>query len=457
MSKLINWEQIKNKLNNSFFRNISTLLTGTTIAQAIPILMTPVLTRLYTPTEFGLLGIYVSILSVFSVVINGRYDMAIVLPESKKDAQDLLKLSLYITFIISISLFVINIFYNEQISEAIGNNNIAPYLYLIPVSLICAGVFQSFNQWSNREKEFKRLAVNRIFQSTSLVATQAILGMTKTLYNGLIIGEVTGKGIASFRLAYLSYKTSDLRLFKVDIKNIIRLAGKYKNFPIFSTWSSFFNVVSLQLPIFIFTGYFSPATVGYYTISNKALNLPMNLIGTAVSQVFYQQAARSFEKESDILRNLTLKTFRNLLIIASIPMALISGFGDVIFGVFLGENWIIAGQYARLLAPSVLFVFCTSAITSIYFVLDKQKTYLFFDILLFICRISGLMIGILFYESPLYGIAFYSLFTGVSRIVMLLYTMKIVNCKIRVVLLIIVKYFIIPFSIVLLIRYTLNF
>lgn len=386
-----------------------------------------------------------SLVSIFSVIINARYDMAIVLPADRKDAKDLLRLSLYITLMISGIIFIISLCFNEQISVLLGDRRIGPYLYLLPVSLIIAGVFQTFNQWNNRERQFRRLAVNRVFQSTSLAGSQFLIGVLILPFNGLILGETIGKAIAAFRLALLSNKDDRIDLLKCNFNNLKRLAKKYKEFPIYSTWSSLLNAISLQLPVFMFASHFSPTVVGYYTISNKFLNLPMNLLGNAVSQVYYQQAARYYEQDSNKLKQLTYKTFRGLLIVATIPMAVIAGFGDLIFGLIFGESWIIAGEYARLLSPSLLFVFCTSSITSLYFVLNKQKLYLIFDIALLLFRVVGLFIGVYLFESAVFAVAFYSLLTTISRIIMLLYTLNMVGIKILRVLLSIALYFILPF------------
>lgn len=439
--------------NKHFLKNVGTLLTGTTLAQLIPILITPILTRIYTPAEFGVLGLYISIISVLSVIITGRYDMAIMLPQKKDEAIDVLILSLIIAIITSSILFTVSLFFKFQLSAIFSDGDITEYLILVPLSLLFLGIYQSFNHWNNREKQYKRLATNRIFQSASLNGSQLFLGFMAGGVNGLVIGQVLGLVIASVRLVYLTVKGNLHFLLNFNFRNLKNVAIKYREFPLYSTWSSLFNVISLHLPVFLFTGNFTKTIVGYYTTSNKLLNLPMNILGNSVSQVFYQQAARFYEHNIHDLRRLTTKTLRSLLIIGLIPMGIIWGFGDILFKFFLGSKWELAGQYARLLSPSLLIVFCTSAITSLYLIYRKQRIYLMFDFLLLMARICGLVVGIFYFNSAVYAIALYSIFTIIARIAMLFNTIKMIKEKMIKVIKMMIVYFIFPFILLLMIRY----
>jgi O-antigen/teichoic acid export membrane protein len=83
----------KLKPKSEFSRNVLTLMTGTTIAQAIPIAISPILTRIYTPEDFGVFALYMSVVSIVSVVATGRYELAIMLPKKDEDAINIVTLS----------------------------------------------------------------------------------------------------------------------------------------------------------------------------------------------------------------------------------------------------------------------------------------------------------------------------------------------------------------------------
>lgn len=146
---------IKNILNNEFIRNAFTLMLGTALSQAIPIAIIPILTRIFTPEDFGLLALYGACVAILSVFIAGRYEIAIMLPKSNEDAKILLQASIIITFLIATILFIPILFFNKQIANLLGNKNIAPWLYLLPLSALLTGTYQSLTYWNNRQKNLK--------------------------------------------------------------------------------------------------------------------------------------------------------------------------------------------------------------------------------------------------------------------------------------------------------------
>jgi len=165
----------KLKPKSEFSRNVLTLMTGTTIAQAIPIAISPILTRIYTPEDFGVFALYMSIASIVAVVATGRYELAIMLPKKDEDALNIIALSMIIAFFVSFITFLIVFLFNAQITSLLGNPEISNWLYFIPITVLLTGIYQSFNYWSNRKKQYRRLATSRVIQSGTTATTN--LGM----------------------------------------------------------------------------------------------------------------------------------------------------------------------------------------------------------------------------------------------------------------------------------------
>ena len=120
--------------SGSFARNVLTLMTGTTIAQAIPIAISPILTRIYTPEDFGVFALYMSIASIIAVLATGRYELAIMLPKKDEDAVNIVALSIIIAFFVSLISFLIVFIFNTQITNLLGNPEISNWLYFIPIT-----------------------------------------------------------------------------------------------------------------------------------------------------------------------------------------------------------------------------------------------------------------------------------------------------------------------------------
>ena len=447
--------KLNNSKNDSFIKNILSLLTGTTIAQLLPLLITPILTRIYTPEEFGLLGLYLSCVSVLSVIITGRYDKAIVLPKEKEDAIDLLKLSFYLALLISCISVLILIIFKNNFSILLNKKEFISYLILIPFSAYIIGITNIFTQWNSRQKNFNLIAVNRVAQSANLSGAQLILGFTKININGLIIGQIFGQMISGIRIAFLSIRKDKINLLNINIKNSLRLAKVYKDFPLYSTLSSFLNTLSLQLPILLMSGYFTAGAIGYYVLANRFVSMPMNMLGASVSQVYFQEAARLYENDQEKLKALTFKTFKNLSYIGTIPMLIVLGFGDIIFSVFFGSEWSEAGQYARMLSPWILFVFISSPLTSLFYIFKKQKLFLMIDLSVFVIRLIAFLIGAHYFKSELISVFLFAISGFVSWFLITIYTLKLVNVSIKNTIIHSIIFILIPFILILLIRYYL--
>ena len=182
----------KLKPKSEFSRNVLTLMTGTTIAQAIPIAISPILTRIYTPEDFGVFALYMSVASILSVIAAGRYELAIMLPKKDEDAINIVALSILISFFISFISFLVIFLFNAKITNLLGNSEISNWLYFIPITVLLTGMYRSFNYWSNRKKQYKRLATSKIIQSFTTSSTNLSMGFGGFGASGLILGGVLG-------------------------------------------------------------------------------------------------------------------------------------------------------------------------------------------------------------------------------------------------------------------------
>ncbi|MBC8485841.1 MAG: oligosaccharide flippase family protein, partial [Bacteroidetes bacterium] len=234
----------KKLLQSEFLKNVITLMSGTAIAQAIPVLISPILSRLYTPEDFGVLALFMSIAAVISVIATGRYELAIMLPEKKRDAYNVLALSLLFTFIVSVFTFILVVIFKKPVAIFFEEPGIEPWLYFLPIVVLFAGMYQAFNYWSTRHKTFKRNAAGRVSQSTVMSATNLGMGVAKAGSSGLILGYILGQVVAALVLGWQTLiHLKEIRK-EITRKEIIENAKKYKNFLKINTPHAFLD--SLQ-------------------------------------------------------------------------------------------------------------------------------------------------------------------------------------------------------------------
>jgi len=112
-------------------RHVLTLMTGTTLAQAIALAISPILTRLYAPEQFGVFALYLSIVALLAIVATGRYELAIVLPESDVDAWHLCALALLIAAAVSVSTLLGVWIFGERIAARVGDARMADWLFIV--------------------------------------------------------------------------------------------------------------------------------------------------------------------------------------------------------------------------------------------------------------------------------------------------------------------------------------
>ncbi len=416
------------KPKSEFSRNVLTLMTGTTIAQAIPIAISPILTRIYTPEDFGVYAIFMAIVLIFGSIASASYELAIMLPKKDEDAINIFALSFIITTGLSLLLLILVVLFNNNFTSLLNNDEIGFWLYFVPIVVFFSGLFNILKYFNNRKKNYKDIANATIIKSIILAITQLSIGFVKNGVAGLISGQILSQFFANIRLLKNIIKDKTL-ISKIKKIKIIALAKRYRNFPKFTMWSGLLNTTSLQIPTMMLSVFFNSTIVGFYSLSHRFISMPMALIGSSIGQVFYQQSS-NIKNDKEALKKLTLRTYKKLFKIGIIPFSIIIVFGDYIFSFVFGEAWRVAGEYAQLLGVWILFLFIHSPLTSLFLTLEKQKEGLYFNIIILSSRIIVLFIGGYILQESYYTIMMYS-FTGVIiNLFILFYFFKLLNIDI---------------------------
>ncbi|KKG29098.1 translocase [Methanosarcina mazei] len=386
-------KQYKKEKKTSFTSDVLTLVGGTTFAQILMILSAPILTRLYSPEDFGVWALYISITSIISVIACMRYDYSIMLPESDKDAVNLLGLSFLAVLIISILTLPAIWYFKQPILNILNSPQMGNYLWLVTPFVFVNGMFLALNSWNSRTKKFKRLSLARVSSSISTTGTQMGFGVSgNSTVGGLIGGSIAGISVSTLVLGGQIWR-DDKNLIKESIgwKKIYEGLIRYRKFPLIDSWSALMNTISWQLPSFLLASFFSPIVVGFYSLGFRLLQLPMSFIGGSISQVFFQRASRA--KSDGTLDSLVESVFRLLVVIGMFPILILTIVGSDVFTVIFGETWAEAGVYAQILSIWAFVWFISSPLSTIYVVMEKQQfgfQYSFFNLA---TRLISLSIG----------------------------------------------------------------
>ncbi len=373
-------------------------MTGTGLAQAIPIAISPILTRLYKPEDFGIFAMFMAIASIASVLVTGRYELAIMLPKSDRDAFHIVALSVGLSCLISGLLLLLVIVFNSQITSLLGTPEISNWLYWGPVSTLLMGIYTSLNYWSNRKSLYRRLAISRVVQSASSSVPQLAVGFMKSSPFGLVGGQLAGQLIATCVMANLVYREDNNYLKKIHFNRLLVLAKKYINYPKFMIAGQLMNTISSSLPLFLVSTFFSPAIAGFYSLAQRVLIAPTALIGGAIGDVYRSDASKIYRENGNCLL-IYKKTFLKLCLISVIFVLPVFLFGNEIFAFVFGESWREAGEIASIVSIMVLFQTISSPLSQTVLFANFQNIDLVWQFLRLIMGSFSLVVGYYFFDD----------------------------------------------------------
>lgn len=420
-------KRIINKVKNDFMKNVSIVMFGTIFAQIITVLIAPLLTRLYTPEDFGVLTFYISAISILGVVASFRYEITIVMPKKEKNSAALLILSSIIVVLISILTFLFLFLFKSEISTIFGMDEFSDFYYLIPFGVLFLGLHNAMKNWNIRKEKYMRTSISNIINSGSYNITQLLLGIINPRYLGLIIGRLFGQFLAFLVMAIQIIK-EDLSVLKKSCNSrVIKLNMiRYSQFPLYGMPQALFNSMSQNIVPILLLLFFNSSLVGFYSLALRMLQMPVNLIGNAFKSVFLQKSSSILNENGD-LKAFYYKSIKYLVYIILPFFILIFIFGPLIFTVLFGEEWAVSGEVARWLMLWIFTVLISRPTIVLLQVLKKQKAYLFIEIIGFFIKVSLLIITALISKSFILTIAVYSFSNVIFYLVLMLYINKVLN------------------------------
>lgn len=413
---------------NSFVRSVLVLGGGTAGSQAILILSAPLLTRLYSTEAFGVLAVFMALLSTISVISSLRYELAIPIAEDEEEAVHVVVLAFLVALVISALTLLSVALFRNPIANAVNVPALANYLWLLPLSLLLLSTYQIFNYWAIRVKAFRAIARTKLTQSVSSMTIQ--IGGTAFGPLALILGNVVGQGAGMTSLGALALKNRWPMFRSTQVKDLSWVAQRHRKFPLFATWGGLLNVVGTQLPPILFAVFFSPAAAGLYALANRVLSLPMTFVGQAIGNVFFAKAADA--RRDGNIDVLVAQVHEKLAQIAMPPALSLAVVGPDLFAWVFGPEWREAGVFARLMAPMLYFQFILSPISTVFSVLDRQEQGMLLQGMMVIVRCSALIIGAWLNDLRL-AIVLFSLGSAISYFIFLLWSMWIAGNSVFIV------------------------
>jgi O-antigen/teichoic acid export membrane protein len=389
-------------------RNTSILISGTALAQLIPILLQPALRRYFSPEAFGAYSVYASLVGILLVISSLKYELAIILPKAKKEAAAVFFLSVLLNLVFNILLLLFIILWKSKLAQWLNlSEAFAGYLYFVPLGTFLFSLYQSINYWLVREKRFFPISLNKFIRRGFEGVAQIFFMFTKIL-SGLIYGDLIGHVANNISGIYQGKKSGlSLKLFSpVKIKYVL---VKYSEYPKFNIVPGFMSACSYLLPAIMINKFYSAENAGYFDLSKLLLSIPLALVASSLSNVLLQRISEKSKLKLSISNDL-LSILSLVMIGVVFEVFIIMIAAEDIFRIFFGNQWEISGTISKVLVWAFACNFVVASFSSIFISLKKIKLLSAWQLFYFISILS------LFFFSSLSFISFLKLYTLIEII-----------------------------------------
>lgn len=399
---------------SDFSKNTLILISGTVVAQAIPLILHPFLRRIYTPEDFGAMAVFLSIFSMVTIISSLRYEATIVLPKEDNDAANILGLTFIISVIFNTLILFTIVLFKDSIINFIGLPiKYENFIYLLPITSFLFSFYQSLNYWLVRQKAFKASSINKIVRRAVEGTTQVSLGLLK-IPGGLFVGDFVGNfsNVISGIRQIFKHNFSTSTITKNDIVTVLK---RYIDYPKYNVVPTLLSSAASLLPFLFINKFYSTEAVGYLDLSRMILSIPLIFISATIAQVLFQQMTEKKHQLMSIKKDL-LNIFYLLIGIIALEAIVLFLFGDELFKLIFGENYILSSIYSKILIFSFSVNFITSTFSSVYITFDKIKLNSIWQIAYF-----GSICCLLFF-TKIELIDFIKIYVGIEVI------MSLINC-----------------------------
>ena len=345
-------------VNSNYFKNLFVLTSGVGVSQLIPFLLLPILTRFFTPSDFGVFALFMAIIQLLTIPMTCRLEMAVILPKKDTDAALLCFMSLVSLLFFSILTFLVLLLCNLSdlyFDVFIGFEWI---VYLIPLGVVMFGVYNILYSWNNRLELYYRMSYSHILHSAFSTPLSIAFYFTPLKPVALILGQIIGRFLACVLLLKNLIKTIRQVPYDSIYRKCLSLLKEYRKFIIFETPHSVLNFFSQKYILGVFTAFFGMVTVGIFDVADKIIAKPLGILSNSFKTVFYKRLTTAKDKLTIFKKSLFLITFASFLL--TVPFYIIP---DSVFIFLLGPEWSDTGRYIQLICPLLFSRFIFNVVT----------------------------------------------------------------------------------------------
>lgn len=362
-------------------RSTLSLIMGSTAARAVGLVTMPVLTRLYSPQDFGLMSFFVSVTTVLGSILTLRYVVALPIPKQEARARALLLLN--VILVITLSLFLAGSLATLFVSpgrEWVESRFDAFWLsnwWLIPIGAAGFAFYEILSMWATRERSYSAISRSQLWQAVTGAGVKLVGGFTTPGPLALVSGQIIQQSGGIFGL--LSSFTAAIRraLLGYRARHILSLSARYSDFPCYKLPSHFIYALAAQAPILFSSYMWDTSTTGQLGLAFQAIALPVALVSQNASRVYYAELAAIGKSNPQAALKLTYYMVARLFFIGLCACVGLLVLAPTLFQLAFGSDWALSGELARALAIYIPAQFVASPLITAYNIYGSQRQALF--------------------------------------------------------------------------------
>jgi O-antigen/teichoic acid export membrane protein len=400
-----------------YWRNVLSVLGGSALAQAAPILSTLIFARLVSPADFGSYAGWLGVAYVLGVVVTARFE-AVLAAEADGWPRKKVLVAVVVTAFSSTLLFSTLAVIAGRLLDVqglLGWSTLS--LSMVTAAGLLVAMSQITQSWFAAEGRYRDLSILRVSQSLLIALTQISL-VVLGLSDALVVGFVVGSALTTV----FFFRALGLPKLSIARSTVIvcRVWHEQYRCPKFSLPADSLNTAVSHLPVIVVTARFGSDPAGHLAMAFSLLGAPVALLGKAVLDVFKREASAAFrsrgECRREYLHTLSILSIGSILFMIGTYLSL-----TVIVNLLLGAGWEATEEIIRLLLPLFVLRFVASPLSYMIYIGSKQKWDLVWQLLLAFVIAVSLFLPPSFHSSLLY----YSVGYSVMYIAYLLLSYKV--------------------------------
>lgn len=392
---------------SSLLTHILAVVSGTAGAQAIVFAFSPLITRIYSPEVYGVQGVFLSLMSILSPVAALRYPMAIVVADDAVTASRIARLSVLIACVVASAVALVLALAQQPVLRVLGAEALGNLVWFLPVALFAVALNDVADYSAARRNAFRKIGV--------VVATQAfitnlarVLGGLVSPVAGILVGITSvAPAVQALMLRLLSGSQQCRQPRLSSSQSAAQLLYRHRDFPLYRAPTDVLDAIGQTSPVLILSYLFTPAVAGLYVLARSVINLPLNVIGSAVGNVYYTHFAELARKREKLFPAVLKATLIHFLFLG-VPMLIVSALFPALFAFVFGEEWRMSGVFAQWMTLWIVGMLSNIPGVRVLPVIGRQRVHLVFNGMIMVGGVVGLFAGHAIHAVPIFAVAWFS-------------------------------------------------